>query len=408
MTRHSHVRKVVSDILHGARCLKRNKSFPTLLAFLGRFYIICFAVLPAIAMFSSQLEIAQADCVHFSPISVNLESIGVENADFITELAQLTHREFTDFIVTPTGGTLITLTPTYAQIYRLDENSTEMAFLSDCRPVDKIALSFDGSLTAISERDSTQIQLWDSASNSLVKIIDASGNQITSLAFEATGTFFAWASSNVNEIAGDSVGNGSIVVYHLQSEMYTTTINDVAPIVTDIHIYADEEKIAFRGTYPGYGYDIQLWDMVNETRDGVLDFWLVLPAYSLDASKIALAVTLSLGITDEFAHRIEIWDIQTDTIIRSIEVPGNVQRERFSIPNRIPALALSSDARIVAAGNDEGIIELWNVSTGEMLASFQAHFDSVERLRFANDDKLLISMGLDHNTQSIRVWGIEH
>jgi WD40 repeat protein len=369
-------------------------------------YLICFsALLPTFAIFPVQARGDEPECYTALPIDSNLEVISIENATQITQLAQLGNGDLTDFVVTPGGETLVVVTPTHAQIYGLSDTSTEMLFLADCRPLNQVAISFDGSLIAISERDTSSIQLWDSSSNSLMSTINATGDQITSLAFDPTGTFLAWASS---EIAGDSwIGNGRVFLYDLRAESQIATFENVADIVTELHFSPDGEQIVLRGSYPGYGFDMQVWGIETKERYTIRESWLVVPAYSSNTAEVALAVTMSLDITNEYSHQIEIWNPQTDTVIQSISIPGNTQRDPFAIPNRIPALALSSDAAIVATGNDEGEITIWDVSTGTQLSSFQAYSQSVVQLAFTNDDGKLISLGSDETDQSIRVWGIE-
>jgi len=373
------------------------------------FYLILFStLLPMFAIFQDQVRGDEPECYTPLPIDSNLETISLENANRITQLAELGRGDFTDFVVTPSGETLVVMTPANAQIYGLSNTSTEMLFLVDCHPVNQTAISFDGSLTAISERDTTSIQLWDSSSNSLADTINATGDQITSLAFDPTGTLLAWASSDVSEIAGDPwIGNGSVFLYDFQAESQIATFENVADIVTELHFSPGGEQIVFRGSYPGYGFDMQVWGIETETRYAIRESWVVIPAYSPNTVEVALAVTLSLGITNEYSHQIEIWDPQTDTVIQSIPIPGNTQRDPFAIPNRIPALALSSDAAMVVAGNDEGEITIWDINTGTQLSSFQAYSQSVEQLAFTNDGKKLISLGSDDTNQSIRVWGIE-
>ena len=246
-------------------------------------------------------------------------------------------------------------------------------------------------------------QFWDSSSSLLVDTIETDVNRITSLAFDTTGTLLAWARSEARD---PWIGNGSVFIYNPQTESEIASFYNVADIVTSLHFSPGNEVIIFRGSYPGYGFDIQIWNIETETRLTIRELWFVVPAYSSYTSVVALGVTMSLGITNEYSYQIEIWDAQTDTIIQSIPIARNAQRDPFAIPNRIPALALNNDASIVASGNDEGIITIWDINTGTQLASFQAYSQSVEQLAFTNDGKKLISLGTDGSAHSIQIWGI--
>jgi WD40 repeat protein len=228
------------------------------------------------------------------------------------------------------------------------------------------------------------------------------------MAHRETGHFFAWAVSDGAEINGDpSIGNGTVTVYDLESNTQISSFENVADLVTDLHFSPDETMIVFRGSYPGYyRYDMQVWDIETETRSLIRESWFILPAYSQRTTEVVLALTLSLGLTNEYSYQVEIWNPKTNLVIQNIPISRNPDADLFAIPNRIPALALNSDATLVATGNDEGEITIWDIKTGMQLVSFQAYLQSVEQLAFTNDDKSIISLGSDDDNHTIRVWGI--
>jgi len=66
-------------------------------------------------------------------------------------------------------------------------------------------------------------------------------------------------------------------------------------------------------------------------------------------------------------------------------------------------LAFSRDGRFVAAATADGVVELWNLGNGALLASLRGHEPQVEGILFSPDGTLLASRGFD---RTIRLWGI--
>ena len=66
-------------------------------------------------------------------------------------------------------------------------------------------------------------------------------------------------------------------------------------------------------------------------------------------------------------------------------------------------LAFSPDGLLLACGDEDSTIKLWNTFTGELIATFTGHFSSVGPLAFSPDGNILVSGG---GEGSIRFWDI--
>jgi len=65
------------------------------------------------------------------------------------------------------------------------------------------------------------------------------------------------------------------------------------------------------------------------------------------------------------------------------------------------SLAYSPDGRLLAAAGDGGLLQLWDVTTGERGADLAGHEGTVRSEAFSPDGKTLVSAGFDH---TIRLW----
>ncbi|MBD1848118.1 hypothetical protein H6F89_33135 [Cyanobacteria bacterium FACHB-63] len=98
--------------------------------------------------------------------------------------------------------------------------------------------------------------------------------------------------------------------------------------------------------------------------------------------------------------------------LRQINLAGvNFQNAAFvkSIFSEVFSIAmsidLSPDGRMMAVGDSSGNIYLWNISTTQLLATFEGHVGWVWSVAFSPDSTLLVSGSTD---SSVRVWSVEN
>src|SRR5690349_498766 len=60
-------------------------------------------------------------------------------------------------------------------------------------------------------------------------------------------------------------------------------------------------------------------------------------------------------------------------------------------------LAITSDGKLLASGNSDGALQLWDVENRKLRSTLKGHGGlHVSSLQFTPDDKTLISAGFDH------------
>jgi WD40 repeat protein/tRNA A-37 threonylcarbamoyl transferase component Bud32 len=105
---------------------------------------------------------------------------------------------------------------------------------------------------------------------------------------------------------------------------------------------------------------------------------------------------------DEGDGTLAVLDLETD------------QRTRVGRnPNPITCIDLSPSGELLAVGDAEGAVTIWNVKGGRRLRSFRAHREKVYELRFAPDGFTVATVGddgdvgeVDESEAGIKVWEV--
>ncbi|KAF5320246.1 hypothetical protein D9611_011284 [Ephemerocybe angulata] len=73
----------------------------------------------------------------------------------------------------------------------------------------------------------------------------------------------------------------------------------------------------------------------------------------------------------------------------------------IDVGSRVIAVAVSGDGRVIASGADDGLVRLWDASTGKAMSVLEGHKDWVRSVAFSRDGTRIVS-GSDDKT--VRVW----
>lgn len=101
--------------------------------------------------------------------------------------------------------------------------------------------------------------------------------------------------------------------------------------------------------------------------------------------------------------RIEVWSKDSYDLRQDLAYQAN--REFLSDTSALTACCFSKDGDFTAIGNAAGEINIWRISTGKRMRSFQlAHTAAVNSLQFSKDGTQLLSTSSDH---SARLHGLK-
>jgi len=91
---------------------------------------------------------------------------------------------------------------------------------------------------------------------------------------------------------------------------------------------------------------------------------------------------------------VQIWNVSTGQVIASTETGRN----------RVSALAFDEAGVRLAIGRQDGVVELWDIDAGTAVRELRGHSDGIRALKFSPDGELLVSGSGGNSDYSARVW----
>ena len=97
--------------------------------------------------------------------------------------------------------------------------------------------------------------------------------------------------------------------------------------------------------------------------------------------------TFATGSSDKTAR---LWDIETGQHLATLD--GNTDAVRVTF---------SPDGKTLATGSLSGTVRLWDIDSGELKATLEEHINSTSTLAFSPDGKMLASVSSNENNMEL-------
>jgi WD40 repeat protein/uncharacterized caspase-like protein len=97
-------------------------------------------------------------------------------------------------------------------------------------------------------------------------------------------------------------------------------------------------------------------------------------------------------ISSSSDRSLRMWDTQSGDTLRKMRSPSQPTSAWVN------TLALAPDGTTLAAGTQDGTVELWNITTGMLHSTLKRHHSTVQSVAFSEDGAFLVSAGADKQT----------
>jgi WD40 repeat protein len=319
-----------------------------------------------------------------TPIPEGLPAIRVENAAFVSALAEWLEPSVSDLAWTPDGRLLAVATTTRIDLYQIDTRSVLRTLYPTSDGIVKINFSPGGTwLVSGSRRGdektgyASSLDLWLGPNWKPLGLIYGVEAGLSDMTFTPEGDYLAVVYSR-------PAYNASYVDFWSTLTWTINTTMDAGNLL-EVAVSPDGSYLA---TSPDR-YAVQVWDLEEH-----IYLYKLPTSFTGAVNTMVFSPDSGILATGHYDGIIRLWDVENGDLLLEFDTGAVVQ-----------SLAFSPDGLIIASGGsfENSDIQLWDVGSGARLKLLENDSSGIGNLVFSPDSLYLVSASYDG---VLRLWGI--
>lgn len=232
-------------------------------------------------------------------------------------------------------------------------------------------ISSDGRLAALVSQDSTSISLVDLSAGNSIALTITPDFIVGNATFSPDGATLAVTKVDEWKVVLYSTGDGS--------ELNTLTGFETAAPIYNAGFTQSPQWIVWHARAT-----LQLQEITDGKFGPTLDHQDFVTAYAMTRDGSLLASNVSTAGVDPAIHAVTLWDAAGGNVLKTYALTESALCMDFSPNGTILAMGVGSS------------LQIWDVTSGTLLASLDGHAGQITALAFSADGKYLATAGNDN------------